>query len=92
MLFQKCVIDDLFQMIEKEHQVAAWKAICSCITSPGWASVSEYEIYLNFILSITNQSHIQMLQWNNVESIKNLETYRRQDYTFVSCHSWMRKD
>ncbi|HEY5236698.1 MAG TPA: hypothetical protein VIJ14_11010, partial [Rhabdochlamydiaceae bacterium] len=90
MLMQKCVLDDLFQMIEKQHQTAPWKAICSCVTDFYGSGLSEYEIYFNFILARSDQAHIRSLKWENWGSINSLEDKRAQGYTFSSCHSWFR--
>jgi hypothetical protein len=92
MLFQKCVLDDLFQTIEERHQRVAWNALCSCITNRYWACLSEYEIYFNFILARTDQAHLRTLKWNNNGSIKNIEIDREQGYHFIACHSWLRNN
>ncbi len=90
MLFQKCVLDDLFHLIEEQHHKTPWKAISGCITSYGWACLSEYEIYFNFIQARSDQAHIRLLKWENCNSIDKLESHRAQDCIFASCHSWLR--
>lgn len=92
MLFQKCVLDDFFQMIEKEHSVLAWQALSACIQDRTGSGISEYEIYFNFIFSRTDQAHIRPLIWRNRKSLKVLKKDRKKGVQFVSCHRWMRKN
>jgi hypothetical protein len=92
MLVQKCVLDDLFKMIEKRHRTAAWKALCSCITDPFGFGLSEYEIYFNFILARSNQAIVRSLVWDNSDSIDKIETHRQHGNSFVSYHAYMRRN
>ncbi len=92
MLFQKCVLEDLFQTIESIHNIPSWKAIASSIQELYWACMSEYELYFNFIFSKTNQAQLRLLKWKNSEWIHTLHQHAQEKYIFVSCHGWMRKE
>lgn len=92
MLFQKCILEDLFKQITKVHHKEPWKAICNSINKKEayGSPLSEYEIYFNFAFLRTNQSHLRFLKWQNISSIQNLEQYKKEGYIFVSCHSYLR--
>jgi hypothetical protein len=92
MLFQGCILEDLFDQVTKIHNMDAWKAICHCIDPKEvfFVCLSEYEIYFNFTLLRTDQAKLRSIKWMNVSSKENLETYKLQNYAYVSCQSWMR--
>lgn len=92
MLFQRCVLEDLFQTIESIHKMPAWQAIAGSIQELYWACMSEYEIYFNFIFSKSDQPQVRHLKWQNSELIGILDTCAQEGYAYVSCHGWMRKD
>lgn len=91
MLFQREVIEDLFDIIERYHACEAWQAICRCIDLQHFhkSSMSEYEIYFNFIFQRTDQMQIRHLKWANI-SLRNLPAYLKQGYHYVSCHYYLR--
>ncbi len=93
MLFQRPVLDDLFQTVEKEHKKPFWVAFCNSVQldNPCTQGASEYEIYFNFLFSRTKKATIRKLTWQNVSSIEALEEFRQRGYDYVSCHSWMRE-
>jgi len=90
MLFQRSVIQDLFQIIESFHRVEAWKAICRCIdlNEVYGSSLSEYELYFNFVFARSSQMKIRPLKWKNVATLDLLSKYRRRGYSYISCHSY----
>lgn len=92
MLFQKEVIDDLFQLIEGIHHREPWKAICRCIDPHyvHYSSLSEYEIYFNFVLTRSDQMQIRPLLWEDVRTLSNLKVYKQAGYHYVSYHSYLR--
>lgn len=97
MLFQRPVLESLFDRVEKQHKVEFWKAFCKCSCGENLASgkespCSEYEIYFNFILATTNQAHIRELKWDNINSLKNIEQYRMNGYHYISAHAYLRRD
>jgi hypothetical protein len=93
MLFQRCVLDDLFQTVEQHHKEPLWKAFCHSVNreDPKTQGASEYEIYFNFLFARSAQPEIRPLKWTNVSSISRLKQYRKRGYHYVSCHSWLRK-
>lgn len=89
MLFQKPIMDDLFNLVEKHHGKAFWEAFCDCVDlNEGGAS--EYEIYYSFAFSMTNQVKIRQLKFANTPYLNQIENYRKKGYHFASFHSYMR--
>lgn len=87
MLFQRDVIQMMFQIIEQRHNKPFWKAFMSCIDAEDahFSGASEYELYFNFFIGRSNQYIIQELLWEN-GFIENLEMRKRQGYSYISCH------
>lgn len=93
MLFQKCVLDDLFNTIESKHKVPTWKAFCKCVDlSQSFFAASEYELYFNFVLSKNDQVKIRPLKWANTSRLKDINKFKEEGYDYISCHSWMRDE
>lgn len=90
MLFQKPVIEALFSTVEKHHKLPFWKAFLMQVKRPYDADASEYEIYMNFLLSTSNQAEWRPLQWQNVDKIDNLEELRGSGFDFVTYHWYLR--
>jgi hypothetical protein len=57
MLFQKKVLEDLFYAIQSQFNMDAWKALGRCIDHKYLygSSLSEYEIYFNFVFTRSDQ-------------------------------------
>ena len=93
MLFQKPIIEDLFALIEKEHQVEAWKAICRAIrpATVYRSAMSEYEIYFNFVLLRTHQGSIRPLRWANIGAFISAPHYVYHRLIYVASHHWLRE-
>lgn len=92
MLFQKCVILDLFKTVSDYHGVPFWKAFCLCADSnnlcmPGAA---EYEIYFNFLFSRSSLPTIRFLKnrdnCTNGALVIELKKYKAQGYHLASIH------
>ena len=92
MLFQKCVLEDLFALVETIHNKEFWKAFCNCVdpTEVNSSGASEYEIYFNFVLSRTKQVEIRKLMWKDVPTLEGMIKYKLRGYHYVSCHDWNR--
>ena len=92
MLFQRSVLEDLLSTIESIHHVEAWKAFCRCIDHKWvhWSSMSEYEIYFNFVFTRSDQMQIRPLKWAERTQVAHLARLQRERYTFACCHSWCR--
>lgn len=94
MLFQRNVMGDLFSFIEAYHKIEPWKALCRCIdlAHVAYSSLSEYEIYFNFVFMRSDQMRIRPLKWANIQRLRHLPYYRRMGYHYVSCHAYDRKN
>jgi len=94
MLFQKSVLQDLMDEIKLYHYVEPWKAICHCIDTRylHLSSLSEYEIYFNFVFMRSPQMKLRHLKWANISSLNEIATYQEKGYDYVSCHVYLRKD
>jgi hypothetical protein len=88
MLFQKPILEDLFQQIENIHAVEPWKAIARCICPKDMelACFSEYELYFNFALLRTDQPQMRKLKWKNIKLLNEMKRYKKLGYDYVSCH------
>ena len=94
MLFQKCILEDLFVPVETAHYKEFWKAFCECVDlNYVYASgASEYEIYFNFAFDRCSLVEIRPLAWTNVTSLTNLLEYKAQGYHYITCHDYTRKN
>ena len=93
MLFQKLVIEDLFQTIKNIHNEEPWRAICHCIDHKyiKKSTMSEYEIYFNFVFSQNKSPKIRKLKWQEMEfNFENLDKLKADGYNYVSCHGWLK--
>ncbi|NDE82060.1 MAG: hypothetical protein EB051_00370 [Chlamydiia bacterium] len=90
MLFQKAILEDLFQSIETTHGMPVWQAICACIdlNEIFGSPFSEYEIYFNFSLARTNQLQVRNLLWKNISNSKKIRRFARLGFHYVSCHNY----
>jgi hypothetical protein len=68
MLFQRSVMEDLFDLVECTHQQPFWIAFCQSVDEKelSFSGASEYELYFNFVLSRTDQVNIRKLLWQNI--------------------------
>lgn len=93
MLFQKPVLEDLFQLVKERHNTEMWRALCRCVNLDhvDFVCMSEYEIYFNFIQLRSDQAHINSAKWTELPSLHLVEHYQRfRDMTFVACPEWLR--
>src|SRR5690606_4394265 len=90
MLFQTSVLNSLFEDVEAVHGKKFWEAFCDCIDKDHmWRScASEYEIYFNYLFSVSSQALIRPLKWANVESLDVIAFYKKQGYHYVACHAY----
>lgn len=95
MIFQKPILEDLFNLIESHHKVPFWKAYCRCVSPKEmqYSGSADYEIYFNFVLMRSkDQIKIRELKWENITRISSLNDYIKKGYDFVSWHSYHRTD
>lgn len=90
MLFQKPILDDLFDTVETHHKKPFWKAFCRCVDLKE-NGASEYEIYYNFALTRTTQVELRPLLWKNSGYLEKMEKDKERGFQFVSYHTYMRK-
>lgn len=90
MLFQKPILNDLFNSVEKYHRKLFWKAFCHCVDLEHHAGASEYEIYFQFAFKNTDQVQLRELLWDNSSHLNEKEAYRNAGYHYVSFHTYMR--
>lgn len=92
MIFQKPVIEALFNEVESLHGEPFWKAFCHCVALCDFSEsgASEYEIYFNYLFSHTLQPSIRQLKWANIERISTIPLYKKQGFHYVSIHTYCR--
>jgi hypothetical protein len=92
MLFQKTILDDMLNTIEKHGSAECWKVFCRAIDlAHVWGSPSaDYELYFNFAFERTNQVKLRSLKWKNTSDI-NTKKYYQRGFDFYSCHHYMRE-
>lgn len=90
MLFQRPVIEDLFNQVESTHGMDFWKAFCQCVDLSHYSAASEYEIYFNFVFTRTDQVELRQLHWMNSSFPELMGEHRNMSFDFVSYHSCMR--
>jgi hypothetical protein len=88
MLFQRAVLEHLFQRVEAEHGKEFWRAFVEAIDrkEAGDSSASEYELYFHFASQTTSQVKIRTLLWAEVPSIAEAREYQRRGYHYVTAH------
>ena len=93
MVFQRCVLEDLFHIVESKHGMPFWKAFCKTVDPQqlDLSGASEYEIYFNFVFTRTAQVRIRALKWKNLDNLLEIFSSRKAGYQYVSCHSFLRK-
>jgi len=93
MLFQRPILEDLFQLISEHHKMEPWKAICRVIDPEevSRSCLSEYEIYFNFALLRTPQATIRRLKWCDLSMLSAIPRFKRQYYAYVASHTWLRE-
>jgi len=91
MLFQRPVLEQLFQKISAQHGCEPWIAICRCIDHSQLylSALSEYEIYFNYVFSSGFNVKTRYVCWTNVYSQKDLDLAKQQQfYDSVSFHNY----
>lgn len=91
MLFQKPILEDLFALISKQHNTVAWKALCRVIDlkKVRESSLSEYEIYFNFVQLRTDQAKLRPLRFMNVHPLRKVEKYQNLGYDYITSHNYL---
>lgn len=94
MLFQRPVIEDLFNTVESYHAKPFWQSFCELVQTEHllYSGASEYEIYFNYVFSRTNQVSIRPLSWLNINQINRIPFYKSKGLHYVSIHSYDRAE
>ncbi len=91
MLFQKSVMEALFNDIRAVHQEEPWKVFCHMIDhSELFRSCMciEYELYFNYVFTRSDQVKIRHLRWDNIP-LHRFNTMKSRGFDFLSCHAYM---
>jgi hypothetical protein len=92
MLFQRCVLEELFQIVSDYHQTDFWKAFCLCTDPSNLCThgASEYEIYFNFLFSRSSAPTIRFLYHKNIRVNDlvelNLQSHKEKGFDYGSFH------
>jgi len=91
MLFQKPILEDLFQLITTKHRLIPWKALCRSIDlkQVKHSSLSEYEIYFNFAQLRTDQVHIRPLRFKNISPLRELTKHEIKKNDYITSHNYL---
>ncbi len=94
MIFQRLVLEDLFNLVETYHKRKFWEVYCECVNPQlmQGSGAADFEIYFNFILQRSNQIKIRPLKRCDIDALSKLADYQRRGFHLVSCHAYMRKD
>jgi len=91
MLFQRAIMKDLFDEVEKQYNMPFWKAWCRSIYVNGDRGASEYEIYYNYALNHCKDVGVHKLRRRSSGYPERSGIYRRDGYQMASFHTYMRK-
>ena len=94
MLFQKPVLDRIFQEVESLHQKPFWKIFCNLVDTKdlSFAGASEFEIYFNYALSRSDQFSIKTLKHRDLRHIKSIQRYKAANFDSVTLHAYSRRN
>jgi hypothetical protein len=87
MLFQKHVLQKLFNLVESYHGKPFYQAFLLCINPHDilGSGASEYEIYYSYLhIFHSNEFKIRKLKWTNCSQL-----IENEDYNYVSCHWYL---
>jgi hypothetical protein len=92
MIFQRPVIDKLFSQVESTYSEPFWSAFCHLVDKNGvfGSGASEYEIYFNYVFSLTDQVSIRQFNWRNIQRLKEIRSLKKQGLHYVSIHTYDR--
>lgn len=87
MIFEKKYVDEMFSLIEKNHNDLFYKVFLQSITVKSGSGASEYEMYFNYMLKYNpDKIKLRRLNWKNTNK---LDMNNNLDY--ISYHWYMRK-
>jgi hypothetical protein len=87
MIFNKTILNELYELVEKIHQMDFWKAFLKCRSSDESCGCSEYELYFHYINQYhSNEIYLRKLTMTESNTVKIINF----DYDMVGCHSYLR--
>lgn len=93
MLFQKPVIEALFDEVQQYHHQPFWQIFCHLVNAQSiFSGASEYEIYFNYVFARTNQVSIRFLKWENIHKLSEISKLKKRGLHYVCLHSYARKE
>lgn len=95
MFFQRPVMKDFLETIERYHNIEAWRAMCRCIdhSELDYSCMADYEIYFSFIFYKTDQAKLRFLKWQNrAFNINCISRLRKEGIHYASFHTYIIKD
>jgi len=92
MLFQRCVITELFKEVERKHNTLFWKAFCECVDfdNVNFSGASEYELYINYLFSHNKYPSIRKLRYGQARNIYVLNRLRGSLFDYIGYHHYLR--
>lgn len=90
MMYNKNILNELFERVERAHGCAMWEALLKCVEPERYnkSGMSEQEIYFQFALA--HFSDMYELRLLDKEYGVNLNELGRKDVDFLSFHAWLR--
>lgn len=93
MLFQRYILEELFECITQTHKTEPWRALCRCIDREyiynNKSALSEYEIYFNFAFGHSHAVKIRHLPYKDAKfSKESIEWAKKQGLYYVALHTW----
>lgn len=89
MLFEVKYVKEIFELIEKRHNIEFYHAFLKCVIPEEFATsgASEYEIYFNYMFKKHPEKvEIRQLKWTDSGKI-----ILNRNYDYVSCHWFYRR-
>jgi hypothetical protein len=87
MIFQKNIIEEIFNLVELSFNLPFWKAFMQCIDKNELSGASEYEIYFNYILKNYNDKiKLRNLSWKN-----DTDFVDYTNFSYISIHQYNRQ-
>lgn len=93
MVFQRAVIEQMFEESIRVHGCELWEAFCRAIdpTYLDSSAASEYQIYFHYLLSHHIPMKVHQLRWRNSSNLDKLSRYKRRHFNYVSFHTYLRE-
>jgi hypothetical protein len=92
MIFQKAIMQSLFDEIRSLHSAEPWEAICDCIDMKeiNTGSFSEYEIYFSYVFHKANPK-IRNIKWKAIHqrALPLIHQFRQKGYLQITCHNFI---